>query len=149
MSAQSFTTAFAVEQTPQKAFDAIVNVRGWWSQDIDGGTDAVGDEFSYRYQDSHRSLIRVTEVVPGRKVSWLVLDNYFAFASGPDEWKDTTVEFEISPSADGTTEVRFTHVGLIPSYECYDACSNAWGSLVGGSLRSLIATGTGQPLPRT
>jgi Activator of Hsp90 ATPase homolog 1-like protein len=144
----SFSTAIAVDQTPQEAFDAILNVRGWWSQDIDGGTDAVGDEFTYRYQDSHRSRIRVTEVVPGRKVSWLVLDNYFAFTQGPDEWKDTTVEFEISAS-DGTTEVRFTHVGLVPSYECYNACSNAWGSLVNGSLRSLITTGTGQPLPRS
>jgi hypothetical protein len=144
----SFTTVIAVDQTPQQAFDAIANVRGWWSQDIDGGTDTVGDEFSYRYQDKHRSLIRVTEVVPGRKVSWLVLDNYFANAAGPDEWKDTTVEFEISSSEEGTTEVRFTHVGLVPAFECYDACSNAWGSLVNGSLRSLITTGTGQPLPR-
>ena len=144
----SYSTAFAVDRTPQEAFDAIMNVRGWWSEDIDGGTDAVGDEFSYRYRDTHRSRIRVTEVVPGRLVSWLVLDNYFAFIDGPDEWKDTTVEFEISASDAGTTEVRFTHVGLLPECECYDACSNAWGSLVNGSLRSLITTGTGQPLPR-
>jgi hypothetical protein len=29
--------------------------------------------------------------------------------------------------------------------ECYDPCSNAWGTYINGSLRSLIATGKGQP----
>jgi hypothetical protein len=43
------------------------------------------------------------------------------------------------------TEVRFTHVGLVPGHVCYGACSNAWGSYINGSLRSLITTGKGQP----
>jgi hypothetical protein len=36
-------------------------------------------------------------------------------------------------------------VGLFPDYECYGACSNAWGSYINGSLRSLITTVKGQP----
>jgi hypothetical protein len=37
--------------------------------------------------------------------------------------------------------------GLVPAYECYDVCSNAWGQYITGSLRKLITTGTGEPNP--
>jgi hypothetical protein len=33
---------------------------------------------------------------------------------------------------------------LVPAYECFESCSNAWGFYVNGSLRSLISTGKGQ-----
>ena len=54
------------------------------------------------------------------------------------------VTFEIS-SKDDKTEVRFTHVGLVPDYECFENCSSAWGFYVNSSLRSLISTGKGNP----
>jgi Activator of Hsp90 ATPase homolog 1-like protein len=139
-----YTTTFAVERTPQEAFDAITNVRGWWSQEIVGVTDEVGGEFDYHYRDVHRCRARVTELVPGRKIAWLVLDNSFNFIEDQNEWKDTEVIFEISDK-DGGAEIHFTHVGLGPQYECYDVCSNAWGGYLGGSLRNLINTGMGQP----
>lgn len=139
-----FTTAFTVERTPREVFEAITNVRGWWSQEVEGVTDQVGGEFEYHYQDVHRCTICVTELVPGRKVAWLVLANYFNFIEDQTEGQDTQVVFEISETAGGA-EVRFTHVGLAPQYECYDVCSNAWGGYLGGSLRNLINTGEGQP----
>ncbi|MBA9003004.1 SRPBCC family protein [Thermomonospora cellulosilytica] len=144
---QNFTTTIAVDRTPQEAFEAITDVRGWWSQEVEGVTDRVGGEFDYHYKDAHRCTIRVTELVPGRKVAWRVLDNYFNFIADQAEWKDTEIVFEIS-GRDGGAEVRFTHVGLVPQYECYDVCSNAWGGYINGSLRNLINTGKGQPNPK-
>ncbi len=38
-----------------------------------------------------------------------------------------------------------THVGLVPAYECYGVCSDAWGTYINGSLRNLITKGKGQP----
>ena len=143
---QSFTTTFSVDKAPKAVFDAINNPRGWWSQEIEGSTDKPGAEFKYHYQDVHRSTFKITEFVPGKKVTWHVLDNYFNFVKDKTEWIGTDVIFEII-SKDGKTEVQFTHKGLVPSYECYGVCSEAWGSYVTGSLRDLITKGKGKPNP--
>src|SRR6266446_9000169 len=145
MSDQNYTAVFLVDQTPEAAFAAINNVRGWWSEEIDGRTDQLG-EFKYRYQDIHRCSIRITELVPGKKVVWHVVDNYFNFVKDKSEWKDTNIVFEIAKKGD-KIEVRFTHVGLVPAYECYGVCSDAWGTYINGSLRNLITKDKGQPNP--
>ena len=147
MSDRNFTAAISVDQTPEEAFNAINNVRGWWSENIEGSTDKLGAEFSYRYQDAHFCKIRITELVPGKRIAWHVLENRFNFTKDKNEWKGTDIIFEIS-KRDNKTEVRFTHRGLVPEYECFDVCSNAWGSYINVSLRSLIATGRGKPNPK-
>ena len=126
MSSPNFTTAFTVDQTPEEAFAAINNVRGWWTGEpgAEGSTDKLGDEFTYRYKPHHYSKQKVMELVPGKKVVWLVLDSAINFVADKSEWKGTTITFEIAKKGD-KTEVRFTHVGLVPNFECYSACSNA------------------------
>ena len=143
----SFTTTFSVDQPPEEAFSAINNVRGWWSEEIEGSTGTLGDEFTYRYKDAHYCKLKLVEVIPDEKVVWLVLDNHFNFTEDESEWKDTKITFEVSKK-DDKTAVHFTHIGLVPDYECYSVCSNAWGSYINGSLRSLITTGKGRPNPR-
>ena len=147
MNSQNFTAAFTVDQTPDQAFAAINNVRGWWSGDITGSTDKLGAEFTYRYKDIHYSKHKITEFIPGRKVVWLVLDSYLSFVKDKTEWNGTTVTFEISTKGK-QTEVRFTHLGLVPEIECFNGCSNAWSSYINGSLRNLITTGKGEPNPK-
>ncbi|WP_427130755.1 SRPBCC family protein [Pseudarthrobacter sp. S9] len=144
MNDRDLTTTFSVDQTPEQAFDAINDVRGWWSGEIEGSTDKLGDEFTYRVPDIHFSKFRITELVPAKKVAWLVLESYLNFTEDKEEWTGTTVNFELFEQ-DGGTQVRFTHAGLVPEYECYDVCSNAWGEYVNGSLRNLITTGAGRP----
>ncbi|MEP7106459.1 MAG: SRPBCC domain-containing protein [Ferruginibacter sp.] len=144
MTTPDFTTTILVDQTPKQAFDAINNVRGWWSEEIEGGTDKTDDEFMYQYEDEHRCKMKLTEVIPGKKVVWLVLDNYFKFTKDKSEWNGTKIIFEIAKQ-DNKTQICFTHLGLVPEYECYDICKNAWTRYIQGSLFSLITTGKGQP----
>lgn len=75
---------------------------------------------------------------------WRVSDSSLAFVKDKSEWNDTDIVFDISETR-GKTDVRFTHHGLVPQYECYESCSNAWGMLINGNLRNLIATGERQP----
>jgi len=144
MNDKNFTTTFTVDQSPEEAFTAINNVRRWWSGEIEGSTDKLGDEFSYHYQDVHRSKQKITELIPGKKVVWHVLDGHLNFVQDKTEWKGTDITFEVSKKGN-KTEIRFTHLGLVPELECFNACSNAWGSYINGSLRSLITTGKGEP----
>lgn len=139
----NYTTSFTVDQSPEAAFSAITNVRGWWSEEIEGDTDKLGI-FKYRYRDVHRCTIEITELIPGKKLAWHILDNHFNFTQDKTEWKNTDIIFDITEK-DGQTEVTFTHVGLVPQYECYGVCSDAWRTYINGSLRSLITTGTGHP----
>ena len=144
MTTKDFNTTIQVDQTPAAAFNAINNVRGWWSEEIEGSTNKPGAEFNYHFKDIHRCKLKITELIPGKKVVWRVLDNYFNFTKDKSEWKGTDIVFDISRKGD-KTEVRFTHQGLVPEYECYDACSEGWGFYINSSLRVLIATGKGQP----
>jgi hypothetical protein len=144
MNTSDFTTTILVDQTPKEAFDAINNVRGWWSEEIEGGTEKLNDEFTYHYEDVHSCKMKLIEVIPEKKVVWLVLDNYFNFTKDKSEWKGTKVIFEISQK-DNKTQIRLTHLGLVPEYECFDICQDAWTNYIRNSLRSLIVTGKGQP----
>jgi hypothetical protein len=79
-----------------------------------------------------------------RSGAWYLPIRSLAFVKDKSEWNDTEIVFEISETG-GKTELRFTHRGLVPEYDCYESCSNAWGTLINGNLRKLIATGERQP----
>jgi len=144
MESKGYTTSFAVEQSPEEVFDAINNVRAWWSGEIAGSTDKRGAEFTYRYQDAHDTTQRITEWVPGQRVVWHVVDSHINFVKDRTEWNGTDIVFEICRK-ENKTELHFTHIGLVPAFECYGGCSRAWGFYINDSLRSLITTGKGQP----
>ena len=135
------TVEFMVDATPEAAYAAIHNPRGWWSDALTGDTTAVGDEFTYVYGDVHRSTQRVTELVPGRKVVWHVVEGYLNFTQDAAEWTGTDIVFDITPEADGT-RVRLTHIGLTPEIECFDACTKGWGYYAGEQLPKLIEAST-------
>ena len=144
MTNRNYTTTVSVDQSSKQVFDAITNVRGWWSGDIDGHTDKLGAEFTYRYQDLHRSSQKITELVPGKKVVWQVSNAKINFVEDKDEWNGTDIVFEITQKGK-KTELRFTHIGLVPRIECYGKCAGAWGFYINESLRDLITTGKGDP----
>jgi hypothetical protein len=139
------TYTFTVDQSPAVAFAAINDVGSWWSGDIEGDTEVLGAEWTYRVPDVHLSKQRITELVAGRSVAWLVIDGWLSFVEDEQEWVGTTIRFDLSPTASGGTEVRFTHVGLRPQVECFGVCKVAWGEYILGSLRQRIESGTGRP----
>lgn len=145
MSNADFSTRLEVEASPQDVFRAIVDPRGWWGRTIEGRADRLGEEWTYRYKDMHVSRHRTTELAPGEKVVWHVVDGELAFLKKDRrEWVGTDIVFDIARKGD-RTELRFTHVGLAPDAECFDICAPAWTGLIQNSLRKLIETGRGAP----
>ena len=140
MQTTDFTATIKVEQTPQEVFDAINTPQNWWSGEFEGNTKSLNDEFTYRYQDMHYSKQQVIESIRGEKVVWLVTESHLSFLEDKEEWTGTKIIFNISKK-DGKTELKFTHEGINPGVECYDACSTAWGQLIQQSLLTYITTG--------
>ena len=144
MDNQNFSLTLSFDQSPEEVYAAVTNVRGWWSERLQGRSAAVGDAFTFRYEDIHRSTHRVVEAVPGKRVVWNTLDAHLSFAKDPAEWTGTDVRFDIARKGQ-KTELRFTHVGLTSEVDCFESCSKGWTYFVGGSLRKLIAEGKGTP----
>jgi hypothetical protein len=144
MTDQSFSTRFSVAKSPAEVFAAINNARGWWSEEIEGSTATLGAIFDYRFKDFHRCRIEVRELVPGSRIAWHVVENHFTFTKDPEEWTGTDLFFDIARKGE-ETEVTFTHRGLSPEHECYEACADGWNTYIRGSLPALIVTGKGLP----
>ncbi|MFT3769740.1 MAG: SRPBCC domain-containing protein [Minicystis sp.] len=146
MTDQDLTLAITVDRTPEAVFAALNDVRSWWTGAIEGDADRVGAEFTYRHEALHRSRQRVTELVPGKRVVWHVVEGHLSFASNPNEWTGTDIVFDIVPRG-ARTEVRLTHVGLRPACDCYGACSRGWSAFFGGNFPRFLETGQAQPSP--
>lgn len=143
----NYQISFIVNQSPEAVFLAIKNVKGWWTgrPGVNGTSDKLNDEFTYKYNDIHFSKQKVTVIIPNEKIVWHVTEANLSFVKDKSEWKDTDIVFEISKK-DNKTEVKFSHQGLVPQFECYDNCSNAWNLLIKNNLNNLIVTGKDQPL---
>jgi hypothetical protein len=129
-----FTTTFLVDRTPSEVFNAILNVRGWWSglfdESFEGNSEELGDEFSfYAGGGLHYSKQKLVERVPNEKLVWLVTESKLTFLKNTNEWQGTKISFELSDEQ-GKTKIVFTHIGLVPEFECYDSCAPAWAQYV-------------------
>ncbi len=139
---KDFTTSFIVDQSPKEVFEAVNNVRGWWQGEIKGNTSKLNEEFTYAMADVHFSKQKIVELVPDKRVVWLVTESRINFVDDKEEWVNTKIVFDIA--RDGQkTKLTFTHQGLIPAIACYKNCSGAWENLISKSLLSLVTTGKG------
>lgn len=157
---EHLTATITVDHTPEEVFAAVTDVRGWWNANIIGATAALHDEFVFtddckypgeaaRSGDGIRFCrFRITEVVPGARVVWHVVDAHISFIADHDEWTGTDVVFDIAATPDGTT-LNFVHRGLTASEsECFQACSRGWTFYITKSLPQLLATGAGDPIAK-
>jgi Activator of Hsp90 ATPase homolog 1-like protein len=144
MADKNFTTSITVDKDISSTFNSIKNFRGWWSQDIEGNTDRLNDTFFYHYKDVHLSKIKLIEMVADKKLVYQVIANQFNFTKDKTEWVNTKLIFDLTTEGD-KTKVVFTHEGLVPEYECYNVCHDAWTSYIHGSLKNFIETGKGKP----
>lgn len=141
---ENYTTTIIVDKDISSTFNSIKNFRGWWSVEIEGNTDKLGETFFYHHKDVHFCKIKLIEMVADKKLVYQVIDNEFNFTKDKNEWVNTQLIFDLSTEGN-KTKVVFTHEGLVPAYECYPVCNDAWTSYIQGSLKNFIETGTGKP----
>jgi hypothetical protein len=143
MEKQNFSTTISVDQPARDVFNAVNDVRAWWSADAKGDSLALHDEFMVDF-GAHWWALRIIESIPDQKVVWLVSGSYMPWNEHKHEWTGTTLSFEISRDSNQTT-LQFSHVGLVPQFACYKGCSKGWTGYISISLKNLITTGVGTP----
>jgi hypothetical protein len=143
MKKQDYNASITVNATAQEVFNAINNVRGWWSKSFEGHVEKLNDIFTVRFGDVYITS-EIVEFIPGKKTVWHVMDCNKPWLKNTKEWNDTKMSWEISEK-NKKTEIRFNHLGLVPEIECFDACSNAWSQYIQGSLFKLLTEGKGKP----
>ena len=127
---KDYTFRLESSDTSKNIFDTLLNVRSWWiglySETIKGDTKKLNDEFTFSAGNGvHYSKQKLIELIPDKKIVWLVTDSNLNFLEKPNEWTGTKICFEISEKGN-KSQITFTHQGLVPKIECYNSCSSAW-----------------------
>ncbi|QMU26674.1 SRPBCC family protein [Adhaeribacter radiodurans] len=141
---EDYKITLLVDAPAAEVFKSINNVTAWWTENLAGNSQNLHDEFTVRFGDVHYSKQKLIDVIPDKKVVWRITDSNLNFIQDKQEWTNTKIIFEIIPQYN-QTQISFTHVGLVPEVECFNACSNAWNGYIRGSLFNLITTSKGQP----
>jgi uncharacterized protein YciI len=140
---KSFTLSIELSKSPDIIFASINNVSKWWGgKDLKGNNTKLNDEFIINHPGSHYSKQKVVEMIPDKKIVWLVTDSILNWLKkNQHEWTNTRLIFEIS-SDDNKTMLHFTHEGLLPQMECYDRVSEGWSTVIRDYLFNFICKGT-------
>ena len=138
---RSFTAMIEVAKPPHDVFNCIKEVPKWWSKDFEGNSSHLNDEFIIHHPGSHYSKQKLIEVIPGKKIVWLVIESKLYWLEKDEtEWTNTKMIFEISTKGDKTL-LHFTHEGLIPEKECYARCEEGWNMVIKDRLFNFITNG--------
>lgn len=142
MKKTDFSLELMTTKAPKEVFQDVLNVREWWSgyhsEEFEGSTKKLHDEFSFSAAaGAHYSKQKLVELIPDKRIVWLVTDSDFDYIEKRDEWTGTKLIFEISKETD-KTKLTFTHEGLTPEVECYNSCAPSWTQYLQHKLLPLI-----------
>jgi hypothetical protein len=146
MENKNYKAAIVVSQPANEVFKSINSVSKWWSENLAGDSENLDGIFTIHFSEDTFVTHKLIELVPDKKVVWLVTDCYLPWLKDKTEWTNTKMIFEISNKGN-STEINFIHIGLVPEVECYDGCVKGWDQYVKGSLVKLITEGKGEPQP--
>jgi uncharacterized protein YndB with AHSA1/START domain len=139
MMGESFTTTIVVAASPHEVFRRITtDVAKWWGgNDFEGAAAKLGDEFVINHPGAHYSRQKIVEIVPDKKVVWLVTESRLDWLKDQGEWTKTKMIFEIATQGDSTV-LHFIHEGLVPEKESYARCSEGWEMVIKDWLCTFI-----------
>ena len=125
-----------------RAIATIEGIAEWWTTDTSGISE-INQAIQVRFSSHDGTILgsmemEVTELTPSEKIQW-------RFLSGPSEWVDTMVTFELKQE-DSFTIVQFVHSEWKEEVEFMAHCSTKWGVFL-LSLKQFLECGTGTPAP--
>ena len=140
---QDFSYSLKVKAPAKETMKKIGQVNLWWAKDFKGKAAKLNDEFSVYFGDTFVDF-KISEVVPDKKIVWLVTDCNLGWIKDKKEWKSNEVIWSVTEK-DGKTQIDFVHKGMTPESECYESCKPGWTHHIKDSLVKLIEEGKGFP----
>lgn len=140
---ESIHAATEVARSRNEVFEIITNeVSKWWGgKDLSGNTNKLNDEFVVNHPGAHYSKQKLIELIPERKVVWLVTESQLDWLEKDKaEWTGTKMIFELANKGD-KTEINFRHEGLVPGKECYERVKAGWNMIITDFLHNYITDG--------
>ena len=148
MEKNNFSSSISAKISANEAIKKISNVQDWWGVTFTGSAEKQNDKFTVKMGGDSFFNFTVTELIPGKRVIWLVTDCNMPWYSDKKEWANTKLIFDLAENA-GVTELTFTHEGLTPEVECYKDCELGWTHWIQTSLFSYLTNGKGIFRPPT
>jgi hypothetical protein len=137
----NYSATIEVAKSAEDVFNHINDVSKWWSKDFEGSSSKLNDEFVICHPGAHYSKQKLIEVIPGKKVVWLVTASELDWLEkDKHEWTNTRMIFEITANEDKAV-LHFTHEGLVPEKECYARCEQGWNMVIKDRLFNFITDG--------
>ena len=142
MEKNNFNSCISAQISADEAIKKISNVPGWWGITFSGKSEKENDQFVVKMGGDSFFNFTVAELIPGRRVVWLVTDCNMPWYSDKKEWANTKLIFDLIEN-NGVTDLIFTHEGLTPDVECWNDCEPGWTHWIKTSLLSYFTTGKG------
>ena len=144
MENKNFHCSVVVGVPVGEAYNAVKSrISEWWGKEVEGSSQELNDIFTVHFGKTSGKC-RISGLVPGKKITWDVIDCYLDIFKDKTQWNGTSIVWEFNPQMEGT-EITMTHVGLTPEKECYLDCEGGWSFFVKQSLYNLLTTGKGNP----
>jgi hypothetical protein len=140
---QDFSLSLTVKASAKETMKRISQVDSWWAKNFKGQASKLNDEFSVCFGDTYVDF-RISEVIPDKKITWLVTDCNLHWIDDKKEWNNTEVIWSLA-ERDSKTQMDFVHKGLTTESECYESCEPGWTHHIKDSLVKLIEKGKGFP----
>jgi len=140
---EDFTYSITVKAPAKEAMKKISRVNKWWAKDFKGKAAKLNDKFSVYFGDTFVDF-KISEVIPGKTITWLVTDCNLGWIKDKKEWKNTEAIWTLTEKGE-KTKIDFMHKGMTPESECYKSCKPGWTHHIKDSLLKLIEEGKGFP----
>src|SRR5487761_2048562 len=83
---QDFRLGLTVKASAQETMDKISQVNSWWAKNFKGRARKLNEEFSVYFGDTYVNF-KISEVIPNKKIIWLVTDCNLHWIKDKKEWK--------------------------------------------------------------
>jgi hypothetical protein len=142
MDRNDFNSSISAKISTKEAIKKISNVPAWWGVSFTGNSEKQNDTFIIKMGGDSFFNFTVAELIPDKRVVWLVTNCNMPWYSNKKEWANTKLIFDLHEDS-GVTKLSFTHQGLTPEVECYKDCAPGWTHWIKTSLFSYFTTGKG------